>query len=91
MNHTPTPWKTVEFEDEGTGIEGNQCPVGLIVSPDDAAFIVTACNSHEALVKALETGLSQLRTVTYNHPDDEINNAVLKQMRAALALAKGVE
>ena len=58
----------------------------------NAAFIVLAANSHEALVKALEAALSQLVTLGGNPTDkwgDSIQGAVIKQIDAALALAHG--
>lgn len=54
--HTPTPWKLTEpdrIEQEGFGMicttRGDNWQ-----APANAAFIVRACNSHDALVKALE-------------------------------------
>lgn len=62
--HTPTPWRAIEpdnsnylLEIVGTNVRGNE---ELVCRPPgrkrnaNAAFIVKACNSHDALVKALE-------------------------------------
>lgn len=52
--HTPTPWEDIEGEPYH-GIEiidGNgHC---FMATKEDRAFIVRACNSHDALVEALE-------------------------------------
>jgi hypothetical protein len=73
--HTPTPWHrqgfTVFAQRNPGGRKIYICDVsqdaGFAVSPANAAFIVTACNSHDkltadkaALVAALEWALSQL-------------------------------
>jgi hypothetical protein len=62
---TPGPWQ-VERDTESardlqhwiTGPEGG-IVAGLNCSPENAAFIVTACNSHDALVAALEAIATQ--------------------------------
>lgn len=51
MNHTPTPWKYWNYQ-----IIQDQPEARTVchdVSRKNAAFIVTACNAHEDLVKAL--------------------------------------
>lgn len=56
--HTPTPWKISKYQDSlRTRIDGkaNDYKVADTVYPDDASFIVRACNSYEALVNALST------------------------------------
>lgn len=58
-----------------------------------AAFVVRAVNSHEALIKALETARSQLITLGGNpNPEvkdsDKIQAAVLMTVDAALSQAK---
>jgi hypothetical protein len=69
MKHTPTPWHvTDQSEIEGINIDGLELKSlatmsksgnityvhGEMLDSDDAAFIVQACNSHDALVAALE-------------------------------------
>lgn len=91
--HTKTPWsiqsssisyaagsKFVIRDSDGK----DSCPVAEITTythPDrkDAAFIITACNAHEALVSALEELI--------NSPNAK-QNAMWDRARAALALAK---
>ena len=60
MNHTPTPWdlrsRSITVKDNGEDIvaEANGGLSGTIgEAVANAAFIVRACNSHEALVDAL--------------------------------------
>lgn len=56
--HTPTPWAVVKRR-EVNGLTkvvstvGGQFVVAFDVSPTDAAFIVKAVNSHEALLNRL--------------------------------------
>lgn len=55
--HTPTPWFATSGSIDGrddvycTGQEGT---IAQNVRPQDAAFIVRACNAHDKLVEALE-------------------------------------
>lgn len=62
QEHTPTPWSTVEILGMGkTGVRGVRPICDAMVRRDqeegeaeaNAAFIVKAVNSHEALVEAL--------------------------------------
>jgi hypothetical protein len=60
---------------------------------DYAAFIVRACNSHAALVDALEVASKHLQFLCDNLIDDEtaahsVASEVCQQARAALAQAK---
>lgn len=63
--HTPPPY-AVEVMPSGRTtitsgqlfVAGNDCDYGIL--PDDAAFIVRACNSHDKLVKALKKILGQV-------------------------------
>lgn len=56
--HTPTPWKTDATNDKVIGIWDDETKtliqIARCTSPRHAAFIVRACNSHAALVAALE-------------------------------------
>lgn len=92
--HTSTPW-TVITKNHLEGADGHligrampicdaevQIDEAYKLSDANAAFIVLAVNSHDALVKALvvaEKGLDRRE-----HPD-----FALMQVRAALALANG--
>lgn len=93
--HTPTPWRvnldSVISESglhicavDGYGMTGEQ-------NAANRAFIVTACNSHAALVKAL-TGAEKALTKALPHcPADTDAHFVgewLGEVRAALAAAK---
>ena len=62
--HTPTPWAVNGIENkryridslstERVGIDFLANPIGHILKEEDAAFIVRAVNSHEALIKVAE-------------------------------------
>lgn len=96
--HTPTPWaqgitcatdgsryitadcgtkyhrrKIVAEAEEGPGAQ------------DNAAFIVRACNAHDALVEALEG----LLTIPPSEPQDGPMSNWPEKARAALTLARG--
>ena len=81
MNHTPTPWK--EFKSDvyaGTNLVARvYAEVGMsdelsdVNCKSNADFIVTACNAHEELVKALELGINTL------HPSDERGECLCSQ------------
>ena len=67
MNHTPTPWdfrsRSITVKDNGEDIvaEANGGLSGTIgEAVANAAFIVRACNAHEALVKAATDLLAYL-------------------------------
>lgn len=96
QKHTPTPWITQQIENHiqimrgheygYTGI-GQTYHTDLETNKANAAFIVRACNSHDALVEALEGLLADDGTASSQNI-----NKVLKareKARTALALAKG--
>ena len=63
-----------------------------IIDPDEAAFIVRACNSHAAMVAALEMARAELRAsapMTLVPNDDFDTWPSVREIDAALALAKG--
>ena len=87
MNHTPTPWdlrsSSITVKDNGEDIvaEANGGLSGTIgEAVANAAFIVQACNAHEALVDALETAEG------FRHSSPE---TWYPAVAAALKLAKG--
>lgn len=97
--HSPLPWSN----NVDTIWRGNKpiviLPVNDPQSIADAAFIVTACNSHAALLGALETLLADYQSLFQAYSDElleqgitasaEKSEAVTEQARQALALAKG--
>jgi len=103
--HTPTPWKAIGngytiVHREDTAIVanvagGNSGTAGEALH--NAAFIVRAVNSHAALVESLEYISDAAPSLDYigeePPPDEVIEISVtregLKQLRAALALARG--
>lgn len=100
--HTPTPWYLADDDDCRICCpEEDVCTADTHrdeYSPDEdeaianAAFIVRAVNSHDALVEALQSLLDE----TLNCVDDGTlprdavdNNAGVKKARTALAKARG--
>lgn len=88
--HSPLPWRIardvwegIEAAD-GTGIAMWNGIESIVPRDADAEFIVTACNSHDALVDALEQAAGILPDCDNRHGDE-----VLTVVRAALALAEG--
>ena len=78
MNHTPTPWTLAR--------PGTDRSITVTFYAPDAPFIVRACNSHDALINALELadawmGNGQLCITPAN--------VVQEKIQAALKLAKG--
>lgn len=90
--HTPTPWRVYDhmpncIEDAmGNDVFAQAMNKGSERNEANAAFIVQACNAHDALVAALRDVLSQY-LLFVNVNSDEIASAVVAQARAALALA----
>lgn len=89
--HTPTPWhqEGVQIHDAaGEVIIGASYGINRKA---DTPFIVRACNSHDALVEALET--ARLQCVLWQGEPNEfscsIHTAVINEIDTALALAKG--
>lgn len=95
--HTQTPW-AVDNQQPIAGINFGDDPLKSIVkgmgdatyviaemlAPDDAEFIVRACNAHDDLVAALDGLLAD------KYLSDPINNDRMAQARAALTKAKEV-
>lgn len=92
---TPTPWETEKPEDSNgyvyvRGVDGEEAAVCYAAPKSDgnAAFIVRACNAHDALVSAL----SDLEAIFDGQEDcdDGVPNDAMRAMtiiRAALAKA----
>lgn len=96
QKHTPTPWSANRFA-EVTAHGGVICEtIGSdYTQPQDdanAAFIVLAVNSHQALVEALQSCVKILPRYTgcgeFPSQDEECE-AVLEEAREALVLASG--
>jgi hypothetical protein len=77
QKHTPTPWGASHLKSSSLvhNVPLGEYAVRVEVTgerhKDDAAFIACACNSHEALVKALERAGAHLRKLAYSHGADE--------------------
>ncbi len=86
--HTPTPYTLLG----GTRIwltGADERSVGSIHRPEDAAFIVKACNSHAALLEALELAHTAMSSVPTLENDDELNNLLNDaDNKAVAAIAK---
>lgn len=92
MNHTPTPWK--QHETEGKTFASirsvnNETIADCgsrrdLIAQANASFIVTACNAHEELVRALEFARKQYQEHFENMPvawqtvDNVIEQALAK-------------
>jgi hypothetical protein len=102
MTHTPTPWDYYENDGEPAIVTNDGTWRGTVAKvelSEDAAFIVRACNAHDALVEALEMARSRIqwlaveevrRNSNPNMPHkvtDRQND--LANIDAALKLARG--
>ena len=86
--HTPTPWNVAAYNgsfeivtdswDVASGSIGDRGPIR---NAEDAAFIVRACNSHDALVEALKECADRLE-LHMKHTED-----LAAHMKACKALA----
>jgi len=90
MKHTPTPWKVggknnnLIYGRKNVGTEeAEELPPDVDV--ENAAFVVRAVNSHDALVAALEGMLARFGHDNWRSVHDV---AAVNEARAALALAK---
>lgn len=75
----PTKREKITCEAYGSTVEETQ---------QNAAFIVRACNSHDALVDALEYMVEQMAR-EYTDRDGDTDHHGLEKARVALRLAKG--
>lgn len=92
QQHTPTPWRAgingalimARTNTIQVGCTGSLNPNFRAKDPNaDAAFIVRACNAHDALVAALEYALQIIE-----HPTVSSRKAIT-QAREAIKLARG--
>ena len=86
MNHTPTPWTFIKSKTSGlmhveSSIDAVQSGVHIssVTNKENAEFIVTACNAHEDLVKALELAQTYL--------EDNAPHSALHVIKQAVAKA----
>ena len=97
--HTPTPWMMTETQDQAGGAQVSSRPDGfgniatcwLSNADANAAFIVRAANSHEALVDAidvdtLEAIAEEIDSFQHSARADGLRRIAGRQ-RAALAAA----
>jgi hypothetical protein len=94
MSHTPTPWLIdPATEDEGgcliTASTSKRWPVAWHVSEANAAFIVSAVNSHDEMLAALKSARTRLMG-TGIHRQGEAHNKEdgLREIDAAIAKAE---
>lgn len=93
--HTPTPWKIVNGTEIISLDELNVADAyptedrlpGRETGEADAAFIVSACNSHAALVEALEDAADYVNYLADSGNKDAEKSAL--RIEAAIALARG--
>lgn len=98
MNHTPTPYDYIPAKHESTQIFGRTESGGCwfvasATNNANAAFIVRACNAHDALVKALaemvQVHLRPSGPSTGNIVNDKRREACEQAVMSALKLARG--
>lgn len=100
-NHTPLPWRIVPIggeryieSDAGfvCDMQRNDRPdaASCHMADEDSAFIVRACNSHEALINALELVVKLIDEDVIRVRESERNQLIecLEKANVAIALAK---
>lgn len=89
--HSPTPWHLSGQGSVKYGRDGCVCRVNWNNRKANAAFIIRAVNSHDALVKALDRAIPLLEVQHSLLTSDARRYAfgILRECRAALATAKG--
>jgi hypothetical protein len=80
--HTPTPW-SIEDDYHVMGSDGDQV---THTTQANAALIVRAVNSYEAMRQALEGALQELIRLDANYTNNGLPNPVVQGIRKALAL-----
>lgn len=63
--HTPGPWTT--RKDGTIESKDGETVASFVDQPGDAAFIVRACNSHEAMLEALKAACQDIRLAAEIH------------------------
>jgi hypothetical protein len=66
--HTPTPWKIDTSRPNATVVRGSNELLVAECVPEDAAFIVRAVNSHEAVIGHLESIRDNVRNIAVRKP-----------------------
>lgn len=103
--HTPLSWGIDEFDKTKIRSEVNVCAmtncVARVTTPKDAAFIVEACNSYEAikkshaeLLKLLKENLIRMRLINTNCVHDDLmdcpNHNLMNITEKAIELLEGL-
>lgn len=93
------PWSVVPdisyvnaSEAETQIIGNNRSYICAVFSNEDAAFIVSACNAHDAMVQAIESLLSmdiKGHTLAERLQFSDSGRALLEKANSALKLARG--
>lgn len=86
--HTPTPWTTFQSQGENGAItDGNGNVIAEGLTEENAAFIVRAVNSHEALLEAAKVLVNSIK---WSGDINQVNLAPkISVLRAAIAKAEG--
>ena len=90
--HTPTPWKieygypTHEIRCDAADIAVKNCRVCNHLSKQDAALIVKAVNSYEAMREALKSAQNDI-----NFHGGKLSGGTIDAIKKALTLAEGKE
>lgn len=92
MTHTPGQWTTKPGHRCTDLIYANREEVGYVKDANHAAFIVRACNAHEAMLEALRDLLEVAKSaLQYADSVTVEDRAVINKAREALRLAEGGE
>jgi len=75
QGHTPTPWKA-----DGYDIRGRITVVAHADTEENAAWIVRACNSHDALVAVCERVVACLDRLA-EHDEEQAKNTRFETLR----------
>lgn len=98
QQHTPTPWEGPFSQNNPAwrGVHKRGLPIctawngpnGEEFAEPNAAFIVRACNAHEALVAALEKAYDAFSEAVDND-NALVDHPALAEIESALKLARG--
>ena len=92
---TPTPWHAVSFADGMTIMEApplhgrHVCKIVSGNQVGDSHLIITAVNSHAALLAACQSALAIIKAFDMGRYPPANTRDVIQQLEAALQLGKG--
>lgn len=92
LQHTPTPWKALDFDEDTTIIYDKDMRVVIpkLANKENATFIVRAVNSHEELLAATKRALDGVQRDIAANPTAKTDRPEIEAMlRYAIAKAEG--